>query len=91
MGKYSTKISSIIWMFFIMVLVMGVTFQSKSVEAQPFVYLAGDSDDGVCIIDTTTNMLVANSIEIDDSPFAIAITPGGSRAYVANPDSSTSG
>ena len=53
------------------------------------VYVANSSSDDASVIDTATNQLVGMSIPVvngDQGSMAMAITPDGKRAYVANYD-----
>ena len=36
------------------------------------------------VIDTATNAVVGSPIAVGDAPFGVAVTPDGSRVYVAN-------
>ncbi|MBI5603818.1 MAG: beta-propeller fold lactonase family protein, partial [Deltaproteobacteria bacterium] len=55
---------------------------------QAFMYVTNENDDTVRVIDTATNSLVA-TVNVGDQPEGIAVTPEGSRAYVANYGSGT--
>ena len=73
-----------------LLLPMGVGFGTATAQAQTRAYVTtsgslGNSD-FVSVIDTATNTVVA-SIPVGFSPFQIAITPDGTRAYVANQSS----
>ena len=50
-----------------------------------FVYVphGGISDNKVSVINTSTNLIVA-TVTVGTAPFATAVTPDGTRAYVAN-------
>lgn len=48
------------------------------------VYVANNGGDNVRTIDTATNQLVGAPIPVGMGPSAVAITPDGRRAYVAN-------
>src|SRR6266566_730045 len=65
---------------------MGVGF-SATAHAQIRAYVANEPDT-VSVIDTSTNTVVA-TIPVGIIPEAIAITPDGTRAYVANAGSNT--
>jgi YVTN family beta-propeller protein len=70
-----------------LLLPMGVGVRTATAQAQTRAYVTtsgslGNSD-FVSVIDTATNAVVA-TIPVGFSPFHIAITPDGARAYVAN-------
>ena len=51
--------------------------------AEPFVYVTRYADDAVAVIDAATSSIVA-TIPVSDDPSGIALSPNGTRAYVAN-------
>ena len=59
---------------------------TASALAQPFAYVANTNSGDVSVIDTATNIVVA-TFAVGDSPSDVAITPDGTRAYVANGNS----
>ena len=52
-------------------------------QTGPLAYVAVRDSNAVVVIDTSTNTIV-NSITVGGSPFDVALTPDGSRAYVSN-------
>jgi YVTN family beta-propeller protein len=56
---------------------------AASASAAPFAYTANLDAGTVSVIDTQTNTEVGE-IEVGEGPSSIALTPDGSRAYVAN-------
>jgi YVTN family beta-propeller protein len=72
---------------FFLLLPMGVGLGTATAQAQTRAYVTTSGSlgntDFVSVIDTASNVVVA-SIPVGFSPFQIAITPDGTRAYVAN-------
>jgi YVTN family beta-propeller protein len=68
-------------------LVLVFAFSARPAEAKPFAYVAtpgnGLGFNGVLVIDTATNMVVA-TVKVGNGPRGIAVTPDGTHAYVAN-------
>jgi YVTN family beta-propeller protein len=50
------------------------------------VYVTNNQSDGVSIIDTSTNQVVASIPPIGNGPWGVAVHPYGSRFYVSNRD-----
>jgi YVTN family beta-propeller protein len=49
------------------------------------VYVAYDTSfDAISVIDTATDTVVGSPIPVGAYPGGVAVTPGGSKAYVAN-------
>jgi len=71
----------------LVLILMGVVESATIVRAQTRVYVTTTgslgSSDFVSVIDAETNTVLTN-IPVGLSPFDIAITPNGTRAYVAN-------
>jgi YVTN family beta-propeller protein len=51
---------------------------------QPFAYVTNTSSNNVTVIDIATQTVRGQPIQVGTTPVAIAITPDGSRVYVAN-------
>src|SRR5438445_3514626 len=67
-----------------LLLSMGVGLGTATAQAQTRAYVTNDSgSNSVSVIDTATNTVVA-TIPVGLSPFGVAITPDGARAYVTN-------
>ncbi len=68
-------------------LVLVFAFSARPAEAKPFAYVASPGNglgfNGVLVIDTATNMVVA-TVKVGNGPRGIAVTPDGTHAYVAN-------
>jgi uncharacterized protein (TIGR03437 family) len=62
---------------------IGLCGSSRVACAQARVYVSNNGDDTVSEIDTSTNAVVA-TIHVGTGPEGIAISPDGTRAYVAN-------
>jgi YVTN family beta-propeller protein len=73
-------------------LVLVFAFSARPAEAKPFAYVAtpgnGLGCNGVLVIDTATNMVVA-TVKVGNGPRGIAVTPDGTHAYVANAGDNT--
>src|SRR5262244_2845507 len=67
---------------------LGVMLGSTPAEAKPFAYVTNSASNTVSVIDTATNTVVA-TVPVGSVPLGVAITPDGTRAYVANPGSGT--
>src|SRR5262249_49797404 len=57
--------------------------------AAPLAYVTNGADNTVSVLDTTTNTVVA-TVPVGTFPIAVAITPDGTHAYVANFDGTVS-
>jgi YVTN family beta-propeller protein len=69
---------------------LGVALSAAGAQAAPFAYVLNDSVDGaVSVIDTATNTVTATVPEVGGRP-GVAVTPDGTRVYVANGPSSVS-
>jgi len=72
--------------FFLITLLLvfcGLSGVANTAHAQVRAYVTNTDCDTVAVIDTVTNTVVA-TIPVGDGPFGVAITPDGTRAYVAN-------
>ena len=67
---------SIIWLFLL-------SISPGETQAQTRAYVTNSQDNTVSVIDTATNTVVA-TVPVGTNPYGIAITPDGTRAYVAN-------
>src|SRR5215469_10516140 len=47
------------------------------------------NDNAVSVIDTATNTVIGSPIPVGARPFGVAVTPDGSKVYVANEASNT--
>jgi YVTN family beta-propeller protein len=63
-------------------------FVPASARAQN-AYITNASDGTVSVIATTTNTVVGSPITVGATPRGVAVTPDGSKVYVANQGSST--
>ena len=90
--QFSVVRNGITFFLFLVLPLFGVIIHSNKVKAQPFAYVTNELDDTVSVIDTATNDVVdtdsgtpgEQNIPVGDFPQGVAITPDGSRAYVAN-------
>ncbi|MCH7518326.1 MAG: hypothetical protein IH964_04780, partial [Candidatus Dadabacteria bacterium] len=73
---------TVLW--FLALLIFGMTLGTNQVEAQPFAYVTNAGSNNVIVIDTATNMVVGPPIPVGTTPIGVAITPKGTRAYVTN-------
>jgi YVTN family beta-propeller protein len=64
-------------------------FAPASARAQN-AYITNENDGTVSVIDTATNTVVGSPITVGANPFGVAVTPDGSKVYVANSDSTVS-
>jgi len=75
------------WLCFLATLSIGVVLSSVPADAQPFAYVANRSPDTVpgtvSVINTATNAVVA-TVPVGTYPRGVAVTPDGTRVYVAN-------
>src|SRR2546427_8312078 len=71
-----------------LLLSMGVGLGTTTAQAQTRAYVANDGDSTASVIDTATNTVVA-TIPVGVTPFAVAVAPNGTRAYVTNESSNT--
>jgi len=69
------------------VLIVSLIFTAP-VFAQPFAYVPNSVSNTVSVIDTATNIVV-DTIMVGTTPFAVAVTPDGTRVYVATENSNT--
>ena len=69
---------------FAIALAMGLALAASPAEAAPFLYVANMCDNTVSVIDTATNTVVGLPIPVGNGPFAVAVTPDGTKVYVAN-------
>ena len=67
----------------ILLLSIEVGLATITAQAQTRAYVTDISSNTVSVIDTATNTVVA-TIPVGVIPFGVAITPDGTRAYVAN-------
>jgi len=54
--------------------------------AAPFAYITNSVSNTVSVIDTSTNTVVGNPIPVGNYPYGVAISPDGTKVYVANSD-----
>src|SRR5579864_637520 len=66
----------------------GIGLTAISMQAQTFAYVTNPSYDAVAVLNTANNSVTA-FVGVGSAPFAVAITPDGSRAYVTNQDSNS--
>ena len=66
-----------------LLLSMGVGLGTATAQAQTRAYVTNYVDNTVSVIDTATNTVVA-TVPVGVQPFGVAITPDGTRAYVAD-------
>ena len=69
--------------FLITLLLVFCGLSGATAHAQVRAYVTNTDCDTVAVIDTVTNTVVA-TIPVGSHPFGVAITPDGTRAYVAN-------
>ena len=84
--KKKNKLQTRLWIFLFLGLVGGYGITVQPLLAAPFVYVVShvsQVEDGVSVIDTTTNTVVGNPIPLGNRAHAVAITPDGKHAYVA--------
>ncbi len=62
---------------------IGLCGTSQLAYAQGYAYTANFGSDSVSVIDTSNNTVVA-TVGVGSQPYGIAVTPDGTRAYVAN-------
>ncbi len=48
-------------------------------------YITNENDNTVSVIDTATNTVIGSPIPVGNNPYGVAVTPDGSKVYVANP------
>ena len=87
MKGISLKMSSFRVRLMIMLALLGcisIGAGLKTASAQSRAYVGNRFDNTVSVIDTGTNAVIA-TVPVGSSPFGVAITPDGARAYVANP------
>ena len=68
---------------FAIVLATGLALAASPAEAAPFLYVTNFSDNTVSVIDTATNTVVA-TVAVGNGPEGVAVTPDGTKVYVAN-------
>jgi YVTN family beta-propeller protein len=88
------KAAEVLRLLFICLLAVSAGSISLNAQIQTLAYVTNDSGPPgggtVSVIDTATNSVVGSPIAVEaSSPIAIAITPDGTRAYVANFDSNS--
>ena len=66
----------------LLVISVGLGLGTAATEAQTRAYVTNSQDNTVSVIDTATNTVVA-TVPVGVNPSGIAITPDGTRAYVA--------
>src|SRR5256885_2255641 len=66
-----------------LLLLMGAGLDTATAQAQTRAYVTNIISNTVSVIDTATNTVVA-TIPVGLAPLGVAITPDGTRAYVAN-------
>lgn len=66
-----------------------LTFACFSHLVADIAYVANVTNNTVTVFDTVTNTAIGSPIAVGTEPFAVAITPDGSRAYVTNNISKT--
>jgi YVTN family beta-propeller protein len=69
---------------FAIMLAVGLALAASRAEAQPFAYVTNSGDNTVSVIDTATNTVEAATLAVGNGPNAVAVTPDGTHAYVAN-------
>jgi YVTN family beta-propeller protein len=69
---------------FAIVLAMGLALAACPAEAAPFLYVTNVNDNTVSVIDTATNTVVGLPIAVGSGPIGVAVTPDGTKVYVAN-------
>ena len=62
---------------------MGLSGSTQIACAQGRAYIANFGSDTVSVIDTPSNTVVA-TVNVGTQPYAVAVTPDGKQAYVAN-------
>ena len=62
---------------------MGLSGSTQIARAQGRAYVANFGSDTVSVIDTSSNTVVA-TVNVGTQPEAVAVTPDGTKAYVAN-------
>lgn len=55
-------------------------------QGRQVAYLTNQGNDTVSVVDITTNTVIA-TVPVGTQPFGVAVTAGGTRAYVCNVDS----
>ena len=64
-------------------LALGIVLSARTAAAAPFAYVASFEGKSVSVIDTATNLLIAN-VPVGNFPFGVAVTPNGKSVYVTN-------
>lgn len=63
--------------------ILAIVVPLLAAKAQNFAYVANTGSGSVSVIDTSS-VAVVGTVAVGSTPFAVGITPDGSRAYVAN-------
>jgi len=69
--------------------ILVMLFTPLTARAQTFAYVANSNSNSVSVIDISTNAVVA-TVPVGIEPVGVAITPDGTRVYVANEGPNTS-
>jgi YVTN family beta-propeller protein len=64
--------------------ILALALSAAQALAAPKAYTLNYEEDSVAVIDTQTNQVVGEPIEVGVGPYTIAITPDGKTAYVGN-------
>jgi YVTN family beta-propeller protein len=77
--------------FIVLGAVLILAFSARPAAAAPFAYVANSDSNTVSVIDTATNKVVGPPIKLGTGtgPVAVAVTPDGTHAYVANSGTGT--
>lgn len=74
------------WIIFAMILLFLIPVSSNASAAVTYAYITNSNSDTVSVIDTATNTVI-ETVNVEERPYGVAVTPDGKRVYVANRDS----
>src|ERR1700729_3382714 len=86
--SYMKRTSDWLWLRVVCpVFLLLMALSAIPAQAQTFAYVADPQTSTVSVIDTADNIVVA-TITVGNGPYGLAFSPDGTRAYVANSQSS---
>jgi YVTN family beta-propeller protein len=71
--------------FLFALLLFSTTLVATS-QAAPFAYISNYDDNSISVIDTASDIVVAN-VDVETGPYGLAVNPSGTKVYVANLES----